>query len=265
MYADYGLVEQDQTTWIQKQGFLKSYISFLKRIFSSTGGTTESGDPIYQFLLERFLPTLQLTIFSMVLGIVLGIGWGLHSNQLKILEWLGTVLSNFILSTPIFVFAVVFLLLFFYKWELLPPGGYEPGNIIYFILPGTCLGMRVFARIYIYVNKTTKELLTTPYYLILKTRGFNQNLILYKHILIHISPTLFILIALDTASLLGGAMVVEEIFFFPGIGRAMLTGIRSMDSHLLEMLIMYSGTIAYIVNRIAFLTQEKITLSGNMR
>lgn len=72
-------------------------------------------------------------------------------------------LSNWILSTPIFVVAIVLLLIFFVQLEWLPPGGYEPWNTMYVILPGVALGSRVWARIYQFALSFTEIELDSPY------------------------------------------------------------------------------------------------------
>lgn len=63
---------------------------------------------------------------------------------------------------------------------------------------------------------------------------------------------------MDFSSLLSGAMVVEEIFFYPGIGKSTYTAIKNMDENLLIALLLYSGTIFYLLNRVARYFQSKL-------
>ena len=142
---------------------------------------------------------------------------------------------------------------------LLPPGGYERGNILFLILPGTTLGMRTFARLFLYGNEIGYIELNSPFFKILKARGFSDQIIIFKYLLIKVAPLLIVLIILDLSSLLSGAMVVEEIFFFPGIGKSTFTAIKNMDANLLKALLIYSGIIFYILNRFARNLQSILT------
>ena len=72
-------------------------------------------------------------------------------------------------------------------------------------------------------------------------------------------PLIIILIILDLSSLLSGAMIVEEIFFFPGIGKSTFTAIKNMDENLLRALLIYSGIIFYCMTRFARFLQFKLT------
>ena len=70
------------------------------------------------------------------------------------------------------------------------------------------------------------------------------------------NTTFLVIVILDLGSLLSGAIVVEEIFFFPGIGRSLYYSIKSMDRELLSVLLVYSGVMVYVMNRIGFMYQE---------
>lgn len=173
-------------------------------------------------------------------------------------------LSNWILSTPVFVVGVILLLIFFVQLEWFPPGGYEPWNSTYVVLPGIALGSRVWARIYQFALSLTEIELKSPYIKVLRARGYSKNRILWNHILLKILPLLVVLILLDFSSLLSGAMIVEEIFFFPGIGKSMYYAIQTMDAELLSALLFYSGLTFYIFSRVSIRFQESLTGKENL-
>lgn len=110
--------------------------------------------------------------------------------------------------------------------EWFPPGGYEPWNSTYVILPGIALGSRVWARIYQFALSLTEIELKSPYTKILRARGYSKNRILWNHVLLKILPLLVVLILLDFSSLLSGAMIVEEIFFFLELVNPCITRFR---------------------------------------
>ncbi len=261
LYADGGISEIKKT---EPNIFLtvgNSYVQFWKNILWEGGGKTQSGENIYSHIGSRILPSFHLALFAILFGSILGIVSslvGLFFKSRFLFKSL-SFLSETILSTPVFVAAVILLLLFFYKWELFPPGGYEPWNTYYVVLPGIALGMRVFARIYLFHSKEVWMESDSPYILLLKTRGYPWKHIVFKEIFIKVFPVTMILIVLDFGSLISGAMIVEEIFFFPGIGKSLFFSIKSMDTNLLSTLLLYTGIVFYILNRFAMKWQKKLS------
>jgi peptide/nickel transport system permease protein len=150
---------------------------------------------------------------------------------------------------------------------LLPPGGYKLGSVSYLILPSLSLGVRVYARLQLYLSSQSRIELDSPLFKLLETRGIPRNLILFKNLFPKLLPTFIVLVILDLGSLLSGAMVVEEIFFFPGIGRSLYYAIKSMDKDLLSVLLIYTGSMIYIMNRAALLYQDSKNslLAGKVR
>ncbi|MCB1160762.1 MAG: ABC transporter permease, partial [Leptospiraceae bacterium] len=242
----------------EKPSFLTSYSQFVLGIFRFQLGNSQSGENILNHIGTRLVPTLQLALFSVLIGSFTGILAGITSLYFRseLFHSLLLSLAGFILSTPIFVVAILLLLLFFLYWELLPPGGYVAGDLSYLILPGLALGSRIFARLFFFTYAEGKKEEDTYYILFLKSRGFSRFTILYKHLLLKIFPVLLIFIFLDFSSLLSGAIIVEEIFLFPGIGKSLYYSIQSMDEALLRALLFYCGLIFYSFTRLSRFIQE---------
>ncbi|MBP9889479.1 MAG: ABC transporter permease subunit, partial [Leptospiraceae bacterium] len=180
--------------------------------------------------------------------------------EIQILENSLLFLSRLILSTPIFVVSILLFLFFFLYLGILPPGGYEAGNIMYLILPGIALGSRVFARIfYISLDEGKKEK-DSDYFFFLQTRGFSRARIVFYYIFRKIFPLILIFILIDFSSLLSGSILVEEIFFFPGIGKSLYYAVKSLDENLLRALLFYSGIVFYILTRTAKKLQFKLSM-----
>lgn len=261
LYADSGITQETLEEIDSNKSFWDDYVSLWSRIFTVDGGNTESGESVYSHIGERLVPTLHLAIFAVLFGSILSVVLTMETLHIPWMQNGLDFISKLILSTPVFIFSIILLLFFFYKWELLPPGGYEPGNISYLLLPGISLGIRVYARLQIYLSQESRTELQSPFFLLLKTRGLPYRVLIYKNLLVKLYPTFLVLIVLDLGSLLSGAMVVEEIFFFPGIGRSLYYAIRSMDKELLQSLLVYSGILFYTMNRVALSYQNKILSS----
>lgn len=253
LFADSGISEEDSRDFSGGRNFLDSYLLFWKGILTLDLGKTESGDPVLSHLSSRFLPTLHLAVFSIFWSVIFAVGLSFLVLFLDS-SWLRGFLdasSRLVLSTPVFVAAVILLTVFFFILGVLPPGGYESGETVYVILPGIALGSRVWARLFRFSLSMAETESDSAYVRVLKARGYSELRILFRHVLPKIMPVLLVLIFLDFSSLLSGAIVVEEIFFFPGIGKSMYHAIRTMDVSLLSALLFYSGMIFYILSRIS--------------
>ncbi len=246
--------------------FDRSYNDYLAFVVSLVSGKakTSSGEPIYLHIGSRLLPTFHLALFSIFFGAGLGIFLSLLPLYFRSFRLHQTLkrCAEIILSTPVFVFAILLLILFFYKLDLLPPGGYEPFSTYYVVLPGIALGIRVFARVYIFQAKEVWNESSSPYVLLTQTRGYPWGHIVFNEIQRKVFPLTLIVIILDFSSLISGAMIVEEIFFFPGIGKSLFFSIKAMDAQLLSTLLLYIGIVFYSMNRIAFHWQ-KVLLGEN--
>ncbi|TGK29676.1 ABC transporter permease [Leptospira yasudae] len=259
LYADSSVSKEE--SFLERKTFPSQVLSFVKGILTFQSGKTASGESVWKHISSRVLPTLHLAIFSVGWGSFLAIAIALivSKNEEGVSRRAFLFLSNLILSTPVFVVAVVLLLIFFVQLEWFPPGGYENGNTMYVILPGIALGSRVWARIYQFALSLAEIELKSPYAKVLRARGYSKNRILWNHVLLKILPLLAVLILLDFSSLLSGAMIVEEIFFFPGIGKSMYYAIQTMDAELLSALLFYSGLTFYLFSRISLRFQENLT------
>ena len=260
LHVDSGITASDLASMQNQTPVFGKIQEFGRQIFLLDFGATLAGERVAVHLLQRLLPTLHLALFAVLTGSfaaiffsLLGVYWGK--------QWFRnfmTLLANVILSTPVFVAAVLLLVVFFHMLNLFPPGGYESWNTAYVILPGAALGMRVFARMYLFSNQEAYQEYDSAYSMVLRSRGFSEKRIIFHHIFRKIIPVLLIYIILDFSSLLSGAMVVEEIFFFPGIGKSMYSAIRNMDEILLRSLLFYTGLVFYLFNRLAVAMQNRL-------
>lgn len=254
LYADSGISIEE----LSQKEFFQSYFDFWKRLFLEAGGITQSGETVYEHIGSRFYATLHLAVFGVLFGAIFAFGSSLLTVYLRSKKLYNFIyfISNFTLSTPVFIVAILLLIVFFYKLDLFPPGGYESGNTYYIVLPGVTLGSRIFARLALYLLPEVQKESKSKYTLLLLTRSYPWSHIVFVEIFLKVLPVTLILLVLDFGSLLSGAMVVEEIFFFPGVGKSLYYSIKSMDTYLLSTLLMYSGVLFYLLNRVGFHLQN---------
>ena len=261
LLTDSGVKERDLSSLRKIKSTTEVLSESIYSFFFLDFGKTLTGESVNSHILERLEPTFVLSFFVILIGSFFGILFFLlviYFNNYYF-ESFFLFFSKLILSTPIFLFAILLFIIFFLELGFLPPGGYERGDISYLILPGLSLGIRIVARIFIFGTEESKAEINSPLIRILKTRGYSQNIIVFKYIFYKVLPLIIILIILDLSSLLSGAMIVEEIYFFPGIGKSTFTAIKNMDENLLRALLIYSGIIFYCMTRFARFLQFKLT------
>jgi len=261
LLTDSGVKERDLSSLRKIKSTTELLSESIYSFFFLDFGKTLTGESVNSHILERLEPTFVLSFFVILIGSFFGILFFLlviYFNNYYF-ESFFLFFSKLILSTPIFLFAILLFIIFFLELGFLPPGGYERGDISYLILPGLSLGIRIVARIFIFGTEESKAEIKSPLIRILKTRGYSQNIIVFKYIFYKVLPLIIILIILDLSSLLSGAMIVEEIYFFPGIGKSTFTAIKNMDENLLRALLIYSGIIFYCMTRFARFLQFKLT------
>ncbi len=261
LLTDSGVKERDLSSLRKIKSTTEVLSESIYSFFFLDFGKTLTGESVNSHILERLEPTFVLSFFIILIGSFFGILFFLlviYFNNYYF-ESFFLFFSKLILSTPIFLFAILLFIIFFLELGFLPPGGYERGDISYLILPGLSLGIRIVARIFIFGTEESKAEINSPLIRILKTRGYSQNIIVFKYIFYKVLPLIIILIILDLSSLLSGAMIVEEIYFFPGIGKSTFTAIKNMDENLLRALLIYSGIIFYCMTRFARFLQFKLT------
>jgi peptide/nickel transport system permease protein len=259
LYADSG-IEIDENQLSKNVDFVKNFTKTFISLLNFDFGVTLSGNKVGDHILQRLEPTFVLAFFSILSFGSMSILFSLISVY-KRTQFFGefiSFISNFILSTPIFIVSVILFIVFFLELSLLPPGGYERWELSYLIMPSFALGSRTFARVYLIGYSQAKIEIKSPFIFLLKARGFSDKIIVFKYVLMKIFPMILVYLLLDFSSLLSGAMIVEEIFFFPGIGKSTYSAIKNMDSNLLKGLLVYSGIVFYILTRVAKIIQNTL-------
>lgn len=232
--------------------------------------------PVIRQLAERFPATLELTLLSTVISISLGIVLGIASaiRHKSIFDLVTTVASVFGMSVPIFWLALMLLYLFGIQWRLLPISGRVgldvsvrsisglllldsllQGNwpafvdvIKHIILPALCLSVIPMAVISRMTKASMLEVLRQDYIVAARGKGVSRRRLLWKHGLKNALLPVLTVIGVRFGSQLAGAVLVEVVFAWPGLGRLVYEAIQFRDYPLLQGCIMFIATIFVVVN-----------------
>ncbi|MCS6825930.1 MAG: ABC transporter permease [Caldilinea sp.] len=196
-----------------------------------------SKKPVGELILTRLPVTLELTIFSMLLAVLIAIPAGIISavKRNTWIDYFFTGFSLFGVSMPSFWFGILLILVFSLWLGWLPASGYVPWNrgiwphVRSLILPGLALGLFLAGVLVRFSRASMVETLVQDYIRTARAKGLSNRHILLGHALRNaLIPTVTI-VGIQFGALLGGAVIIETVFAFPGVGTMLLTAVNQRD------------------------------------
>lgn len=193
--------------------------------------------PVWDAFVERLPPTVLINVYSSLIGIPIGLGLGIFA-ALKKNKWQDHTISTLVMlliSVPSIVYAFIIQYVFCFKlgwFPLIMNDGYNYFSWSMFksMLPAVfslCLGsIAGYAR---YTRAELTEVLTSEYMLLARTKGLTKGQATVRHALRNAMVPIFPMLISEFVAVLGGSMVIENIFGIPGVGRLYLTSIQVLD------------------------------------
>lgn len=203
---------------------------------------------VSEILGERIVPTLRLGIaafaVSTLLGATLGIIFGLFANSW--IDHSGRVVSLLLASIPSFWLALLLITYISEKQGWLPVAGY--GGIKYMILPVLALSLAPAATLMRFTRSAMIEVWRQDYVRTGRAKGLRQSLLVLRHALPNALLPIVTLIGLRFGQILAGAIVIESIFAWPGMGSALVSAISGRDLPVIGAYVMLAGVLFIVVN-----------------
>jgi ABC-type dipeptide/oligopeptide/nickel transport system permease component len=226
------------------------YLIFIKNIFThgDLGYSYRTRRPVTLEIKERFLHTAILgaaaMVFAFFIGVLLGILCAVNHNSK--LDHLFTTTTLVGLSTPTFFSGILLIMFFSIYLRWVPAGGmFGPKSII---LPAIALGLPGLAVITRMVRTSLLEVLHENYIRMAKAKGLSPVRVILKHALRNaLIPTVTVL-GLQVGYVLGGSVVVETVFSWPGMGQLVITGILGRDYTMVQGAIIVMAFCFIIIN-----------------
>ena len=201
------------------------------------GESIRYGMPIGELIVSRFAVTGPLALFAIVIALGLGIPLGIlaatHRNRLG--DYGVMAFSQLGLAVPAFWAGILLILLFSVQLQWFPAGGFIPwsksvgGALQSIFLPSFSLGVIHAAVIARLTRSTLLEVMGEDYIRTARGKGLVERVVLYKHALRNALIPIITLMGLQFASLLGGTIVIENVFYLPGLGRLAYQAINTRD------------------------------------
>jgi len=213
------------------------YVSFIAGVFQGDLGTSlHHRNPVAEGLLERLPATLELGVLSLAIAVVLGVTVGIVS-AIRRGTWLDNVsmtLALFGVSIPNFWLGMLLMQLVGLHWPILPPSGFG-GSIFtaeglrFALLPAITIGISGAGGLARYTRSSMLDVLNEDYVRTARSKGLSERIVVYKHALRNALIPIITLLGLSFGSMLSGAVIVETVFGWPGLGRYLVTGISNRD------------------------------------
>jgi peptide/nickel transport system permease protein len=245
---------------IQYGNWLKSFIKL------DLGNSYMTKQPVSQELLERFPATLQLTLTSLFIMIVIAVPLGIFSAIYKD-TWIDHISRMFALvgaAIPSFWLGLLFVQLFSVKLGVLPSMG--KGGILHLILPSATLGIALAAVYVRLIRASLIESLGQDFIRSAKARGFTRRKIFFLLAFRHSLVPVITVLGVSIGSLLGGTVIIEVIFSYQGLGKLVIDAILKRDYPVIQGYILIMGILVVIVNLLVDLSYRyldpKIRLKG---
>lgn len=220
------------------------------------GSSLRTSRPIVQDLLLRFPVTLELTFLSLLIALVIAIPLGIIAAVRRgtVVDFLVSVFALLGLSIPGFFLGILLILLFSLKLGMLPPAGYVPvqdsllENLKNMILPSLSLGLVLAAAITRIVRSSMLEVLNRDYIRTARAKGLAERVVTYRHALRNALIPVVTVVGLQFGTLLGGAVIIEQVFSLPGVGRFALEGINLRDYPVVQGAVLLIAAAFILVN-----------------
>ncbi|MBT7888434.1 MAG: ABC transporter permease, partial [Deltaproteobacteria bacterium] len=190
------------------------------------------------------LLALVATLIACILGIPAGIVAAVRPYTW--MDNLVTILALFGMSMPAFWLGLMLIVIFSVNWHILPVGG--AGGIEYLVLPAITLAAYLIASIARNTRSSMMETLSQDYITTAHAKGVSEKVVIWRHALKNSFIPIITVIGLQFGSLLGGTVLTETVFAWPGIGRLLVSSILGRDYPMIQGIILVFALLFVLTN-----------------
>jgi len=262
----YGMSPQRVADLSKKLGLDKplavQYLMWLGRVLTGDlGKTIVSETPVSRLVGERIMPTLQLGLTSSVFAIVLGLPLGVISAVKKgsVWDYVARIIALVGQAAPQFWIALMAILLFAVTLGWLPVGTSGPDDVSFFswaklrylVMPTVTLGWGPAAAILRLTRSSMLDVMDSEYVKLARAKGVSSNLVIWKHAFRNAVLQPLTVAALTLADFVTGAVVIERIFAWPGIGQLTINAVWNNDFPTLTSTVLILTAVYVVLNFVA--------------
>ena len=247
--AEWGL---DQPVWKQYLGWLGDVLQ------GNLGYSYESYEPVTKIIGEKIGPTLLLMGSSLLLGLLIAIPAGVYSaiHRYKKRDYAVVTTSFFLSSVPGFFLALILVYVFHVTLGWLPSSGMTTPNtggdaadiLRHMVMPVTVLAAGVAGGNIRYVRSAVLEILEMDYVRTARAKGLGRRLVVGRHVWRNALLSIVTVVGMQLPTLLGGAVIVEQVFSWPGLGLETFSAITSRNYPVVMGVCLLSAAVVLLAN-----------------
>ena len=240
----------DQPLWTQ-------YGVWIGHVLRGDWGTSFiNGLPATTLIGQKLPATLELALAATLLAIALSLPLGVLA-ALRSGGWVDGLIATFTaltLGVPSFWLGILLVILFSFRWRLLPPSGYVPTgedlgqNLRCLVLPVITLALALSGVLIRFVRASVLEVLRQDYVRTARAKGLPGRAVVLRHVLKNAMIPVITVLGLQFGGILGGVVIVESVFNWPGLGSLLVSSILERDYSVVQAVILLGVAIYVAVN-----------------
>ena len=228
---------------------LVRYVDYVKRLLTGDlGRSIQQNRPVVDELAEAWPATLELTVAALLIAAAVGVAAGIVSAAWpnSVFDAVARLGSLFGLSMPVFWTGLVLIVVFALWLPWLPVGGV--GSPSHLVLPAVTLALPSVAMVARMTRSSVLEVLREDYVRTARAKGVTEQIVVAKHALRNAAIPILTLLGLQAGQLMGGAVLTETVFAWPGLGRLMVKAIFARDYVLLQGAVLIFALAFVVIN-----------------
>lgn len=254
--ADPGVVNSIREKLGLNQSLIAQYLIWLKGVITGDlGNSYILHAPIAELIGNSLLNTVELAAGALILALAFGglVGYVLGSSRSRWVQVVLGSLNSGAFAVPTYVTGVLLILLFAVTYRVLPSGGVGPGlanfeiGVQYLLMPAIALSLPTAATIARFLAASMRRTLDEDFVQTAVAKGLRSRRLMFRHVLPNSMPPVLTILGIQIGQLLGGAIIVETIFAWPGVGQLLLQAVIGRDYLLTQDLLLLAVGVFVVV------------------
>ena len=212
--------------------------------------------PVADSIRQRLPATIELVLVSIIIALLISLPAGILAalNQNSWIDWVVTGLVTVGMAVPSFWLGIIFIIFFSVRLGWLPAIGYEPllkdpaKNLTHLILPATTLALIIAAPIMRFLRSSLLEAIRQDYVTTARAKGLRESVVVGRHVLKNALLPLVTVVGLQFGNLLGGAVIIEWLFAWPGMGWLTVDAVFKRDYSVLQGTVTVAAILFVVIN-----------------
>ncbi|WP_163802070.1 ABC transporter permease [Mycolicibacterium sediminis] len=222
------------------------------------GVSFRNGDPVWGILIERLPATVSLAAVGIVVALLIALPAGIWSalREGRLSDAVVRVTTQFGVSIPDFWMGILLIALFSTTLGWLPTSGYRPlfgdpvGWLSHILLPGLTVGLVAGAILTRYVRSAVLDVAASGYVRTARSKGLSPKVVTFRHTVRNALVPILTITGIQLATILGGVIVVEVVFAWPGLGRLVYNAVASRDYPVIQGAVLLIAVLFLLINLI---------------